>query len=979
MPTYTELAKSTFMDFVSYRSNASGEPTGGHPLDASTKINVALVLDRANDPTALLQSDWATRQRELATLNDNGTLWTKYGADPAKYAAVHTALTSLGIKTVDQLSAETGIRNGYVSSAESRTVWVQVDGSSFSALFGPQARLMQSHDGTWYWTNSLALPEELASLGVSGIWFDTVGKFVEQVADPGRAHGVTLPEHWQSVGNASTDGASLFPQEIGSYYRLPLGNDVPTGTIGLIEPGVGTGLPDDDSGSRFQAALDLYRQQAGVPTGAPAISVANGGQKYPVVIPGQNNAAGERSLDVGVVSTVAPNSPLILYAGSGTNLSAEHAPFTVYQSAFWDLVNNPQVIGASPDITEHVAPGSPFFKASTELFVDAALRNIMVFNAIGDGGSGGEYANGLTNISSSRSLGYSVMVGGTSLSTSAAASADVTLKSIVDLARAGNRDVIWSLVAGGMTESPVGEMDGAAAFIETIWNGYYLEGRELGGPRNPHPHGDYQHNATGAGGVDPSQPVPGYQTAYGLSPVTSDPNHLPGRGTPDVSANAGGNMFWHTPGADMTLLSGARAIGTSASAPFWAGFGAQLNAVFADQGLPRLGYMTDLLYIASAIAAASFNDITIGNNTSSFVLGGDYKSNDVPITPTGYGYHAEVGYDLVSGLGTPNGLLLARALTEIGHHQMYFSDVAPLIDGSTAAGWTSAAGQTLLIQASIRAGHDASLDRGGNRIALQGGEAGSFAWTPPFAQQSLQPDFDPALVRMFDKQSQGWVGSRDVASDENISARIGPSDGVAKQAGLTSPYGLADFSAHDGIIRLARAVAVAETAGGANDLNAVVRVRQNGEDNLSVSFYRVDDLGGAIGTVKPGDANYAAAAAKRAYTLQTGGTEMAGPGYGLYTQAQIVDVDAGDLVAMRLINHTSGQTYFAFAQANGDSTAHLVNYGTNTWGFEDLHGGGDRDYNDLVVQLDFTSASGSGWLSRPFAGSSIARSEPCRT
>ena len=727
MPTYIELAESTFMDFVSYRSNASGPPTDGRPVEASTKINVALVLDRANDPTALLQSDWATRQKELAALNENGTLWTKYGADPAKYAAVHTALASLGIKTVDQLSAETGIPNGYVSSAESRTVWIQVDGRSFSTLFGPEARLMQSRDdGTWYWTDSLSLPDELASLGVSGIWFDAVGKFTEQVADPGRGNAVDLPQHWQSVGNASTDGPSLLPQEIGSYYRLPLGSDVPTGIIGLIEPGVGTALPGDDGGSGFQAALDAYRLQAGVPTGARAKSVANGGQAYED--PAQGNASGERALDVGVVSTVAPNSKLVLYAGSGTNLSAEHAPFTAYQSAFWDLVNDPQVIGASPDITEQVAPGSPFFKASTELFVDAALRNVMVFNAIGDGGSGGEYANGLTSIKSSRSLGYSVMVGGSSFSTSAAASADLTLTSIVDLARMGNRDVIWSLVAGGMTKSPIGEMDGAATFIETIWNGYYLEGRELGGPRNPHPNGAYQHNASGGGGVDPSQPVPWYQTAYGLAPVTSDPDHLPGRGTPDVAANAGGNMFWHTPGPDMTLRPDARAIGTSASAPFWAGFGAQLNTVFADQGLPRLGYMTDLLYIASAIAAASFNDITIGNNTSSFVLGGDtYKSNDVPITPTGYGYHAEVSYDLVSGLGTPNGLLLARAITEIGHHQMHFSDVAPLIEGSTTDGWTSAAGQTLLIQASIHAGHDGSLDLGDDRIALQDAAGDSFA------------------------------------------------------------------------------------------------------------------------------------------------------------------------------------------------------------------------------------------------------------
>ena len=41
---------------------------------------------------------------------------------------------------------------------------------------------------------------------------------------------------------------------------------------------------------------------------------------------------------------------------------------------------------------------------------------------------------------------------------------------------------------------------------------------------------------------------------------------------------------------------------------------------------------------------------------------------------------------------------------------------------------------------------------------------------------------------------------------------------------------------------------------------------------------------------------------------------------------------------------------------------HLWNYGLNTWGWEDTFGGGDRDFNDLIVQLDFTSTSGHGWL-----------------
>ncbi len=47
---------------------------------------------------------------------------------------------------------------------------------------------------------------------------------------------------------------------------------------------------------------------------------------------------------------------------------------------------------------------------------------------------------------------------------------------------------------------------------------------------------------------------------------------------------------------------------------------------------------------------------------------------------------------------------------------------------------------------------------------------------------------------------------------------------------------------------------------------------------------------------------------------------------------------------------------------NGEQVTHLWSYGNNTYGFEDLYGGGDRDYNDLVVQLDFTSTAGSGLL-----------------
>ena len=44
-------------------------------------------------------------------------------------------------------------------------------------------------------------------------------------------------------------------------------------------------------------------------------------------------------------------------------------------------------------------------------------------------------------------------------------------------------------------------------------------------------------------------------------------------------------------------------------------------------------------------------------------------------------------------------------------------------------------------------------------------------------------------------------------------------------------------------------------------------------------------------------------------------------------------------------------TNFAFAAATMDGIEHVLTLGRNGFGFEDLRGGGDRDFNDLVISL----------------------------
>lgn len=88
--------------------------------------------------------------------------------------------------------------------------------------------------------------------------------------------------------------------------------------------------------------------------------------------------------------------------------------------------------------------------------------------------------------------------------------------------------------------------------------------------------------------------------------------------------------------------------GTSQSAPIWAGIAALINSKFAATGAEPLGDLNPLLYeVAKSSTAPSFRDVRLGGNA---------------IIPGG-----RAGYDMVTGLGSPNvdnlakNILLARA------------------------------------------------------------------------------------------------------------------------------------------------------------------------------------------------------------------------------------------------------------------------------------------------------------------------------
>ena len=965
---------ATFLNYSSYNTAGTQATLTTTPGAYNFTMNVGLVLERAGgiDPTApgeLLTLNWAERQAKLASLNaDGGSPWSTYGASTQDYTNVQNALATLGIPQVSSLSDPP---TGYVSSQDSRTIWVEVNQSNFSTLFGPDTDIGVTSDGvgnSWLsWQGALAFNSTLGP-AVKGLVFDATGSisgpgedvvlFAAPVmpSSPPAGSGVALPQGPQGTGNSTGDVSLLFPNEIAALYNFPLTD--PTGTlnfpvIGLIEPGLGN-APPSSTGPSLSQFLNEYLVAAGLTDPNVVVNgVPLGGIPSSPVF---SNYGGERALDISVVGAVAPQSMQVLYAGSGYADNAQSATFTAYQSAIFDTTYKPQIVSSSYGMyASYPAPGTAFAWTFQQLFVDAALANITMLLANGDGGSGAEYASGVANTSLASDSPYNLMVGGTSVSTREAAYHDGTLSTTWEAALLQSPATLWTLVQGGLTSVPALD-DPTLWFAETVWNDYVLTGNEF--IENGFDTG-YLQNRSGAGGLDSSQPTPSYQAAYGLT--------QPGRGMPDVAANAGGDMFYNVPQADMSTSSLGGVGGTSASTPLWAALVAQIDVVFSDQGLPNLGYMNDLLYIAGAIAPASFNDVTVGNNNSSFYYGAGAVSyttvSNGTITPTNLGYEAGPGYDYTSGLGSPNGLVLARTLSAIAHTQTndHVNNTSHAVIGLVDdTGGTTLAAQTLLVQNNYFGATVVQVD-GTDAVTM--GANSTYGWTNQLAGQVVQGDnFDSALVALFDGGTKSVPYEITVQAGAALGVSVGGQDLALYQELLTNDYGFIQFGDAQGGVTLARPVAIAQTAGGADDQNAVVRIRQNGGDDAQLEVYRVDDLNGTIGTVTPGQAGYAVAAAGRDYQLAGGGTVIDGPGWGNFLQVEIQGVEQGDYLALKYTNATTNDIYWAFSQGNAGNATAIYSYGLNTWGFEDRPLTGDHDFQDIIVQLDFTSTSGQGLL-----------------
>jgi kumamolisin len=140
--------------------------------------------------------------------------------------------------------------------------------------------------------------------------------------------------------------------------------------------------------------------------------------------------------------------------------------------------------------------------------------------------------------------------------------------------------------------------------------------------------------AGSGGGISTAFSRPVWQTGTGVPPGTM-------RLVPDVSVvgDPGTGAYIVNVGRGPDDPGGNVWGGTSISAPIWSGFGALINQARASASLPTLGLLGPKIY--PLIGTTSLRDITTGNNGL---------------------YNAGIGYDMVTGVGTPVISALVQAL-----------------------------------------------------------------------------------------------------------------------------------------------------------------------------------------------------------------------------------------------------------------------------------------------------------------------------
>jgi Pro-kumamolisin, activation domain/IPT/TIG domain len=380
--------------------------------------------------------------------------------------------------------------------------------------------------------------------------------------------------------------------------------------------------------------------------------------------------SGEALLDVEDLSAMAPQATIDVYEGPspGTD-GVDYDPVDNY-AAIIDT-DHDQIVSTSWGLCEQAIEfGQPGLQqAENLLFEQAAAQGQTVFSAAGDNGS--DDCNTFET------------------------STPVSGQNPVSVDDPGSQPYVVSV--GGTT------IDDAATQppAEHVWNDGADEGAGGGGISQSWTMPAWQRQATVPGialpgsadytNADSVEKKFGYPPDFCQATVPGASSATPCRLVPDVSSQ--GDEFTGAVTVYQAAFGGWSTVGgTSSSTPIWAAMLALVNAspACAAHAITRsgVGFANPLLYAVASNPgdyAASFNDITTGNN-------------DVYGIGNGLVFPATTGYDLGSGLGSPR-LTGPGGTAGLAYYLCGLAGQAnrPVVTGLSPASGSTAGGERIAI------------------------------------------------------------------------------------------------------------------------------------------------------------------------------------------------------------------------------------------------------------------------------------------
>ena len=140
-------------------------------------------------------------------------------------------------------------------------------------------------------------------------------------------------------------------------------------------------------------------------------------------------------------------------------------------------------------------------------------------------------------------------------------------------------------------------------------------------------------------------------------------------------------------------------------------------------------------------------------------------------------------------------------------------------------------------------------------------------------------------------------------------------------------------------------------------LEGDVSVAREADFDSTVGFYKIQNANGAVtdpvtgSLITPGTEGYSAAALDSSNLYSSFGALSTVDDSTV--KNSISSFSDFEMLAPYASVSNTGKTYFAFAEANADGISHFREFGNGTIGLEDTYGGGDQDFDDLILGFDF--------------------------